>query len=1566
MRLAVRNFSIVMMALTGAVTNAHAALVDNGNGTVTDSVSGLMWVKDANQLATANWSTAVASANNLVYAGFDDWRLPEKSELEGLSGALRSSGSYNPAPFLNMQLDGVGDWYWSGTKGRNYCYSAYYCVDLAYLLKMDLAVTVEDDPSYVLAVLPVRRINVAPQSYSINTQAAPGAQVTTGYNHNQLSSGLTPYYGYYQTAFPSMNDLGAVAARLPGTAMERPALPIWQVLPTGGADGTVAAVWENGVVKQLALPVFFKSQTQYDGWLSPSKQVIVEGRGCRDYYLDGYADNSACGGRATAINNAGTVIGSNHNWPPMGSSYFEKPYRWIAPLTRAATAYPRPTISGYAWSQGTNPTDINERGSVVGTGITEGGAGPQDTYEHGLIDIAGGTSKYIGVKYQRSRAHAVNESDAVTGAAFYDVGNVYDGTTKPWRAYVWANDVINFLSVLPNSTYSEGYDINDNNVVVGMVVDAASNSRAFRWQSATGMQDLGTLGGAHSVARSVNNAGVIVGAAMNAASQYRAFVYQNSQMYDLNNYVSLPSGWSLVDAYTVNERNQILVRASNASGDAYWILNPPTLDQGDTLATAQQVSLNSDNVGSIDRAGDVDYFKLVFDTAGVVALSTTGSTDTVGELRDANGNVLVSNDNGATLNFSLNRALVAGTYFVSVHHNSSAGTGAYTLLSRFTPDDGDAYADATYMPINGSRSASIELAGDVDVFSLYVPANGVLTVNTTGGTNTKGTLRNVEGTVLATNDDYTDANFRIQANVNAGIYSLQVEHNSASGTGAYTLVSQFATAAIPVDDHGDTTGAATPISLGVAKSGKIGSYGDVDYFTVTTANTGTLIVNLPGAMPVASEIYNSAGAYVAGSSNTTGNLSYIYTNAPAGTYYVRVVHYYTLGTGDYAVTVTQDIEGDTTATAVPLAVGGSVAAKIDYVASYAYGRDTDVFKIDVTSAGWLTVKSTGTTDVTAYITNTSGTWIAANDNYLGSNNFQMTVNVAVGTYYVWVNAANAALGSYTVNASLSASEPVDSVGNTTAAATTMTLGSAYSAAIEYFGDVDMYRVDAPAKGYLKVTGTSSAGVLVTMLDASANVLVSSVSNPIALGVVVPAAATYYVKVERNTLEVMTYNVSTQFVADDYGDTSATAAALALGGSINANTFPGDTDYFSIVVPTAGLLTITSVNATVPLSGTLLSASSFWSLYNAYASGSDNNIFVAYNVTPGTYYFYVNGNSPNIGSYTLQANLSATSVDDAGNTLSTAKTIALNTTTSAAFETSNDIDYFRLDITQPAMLDIGTTGAMNTYIYLFDAAGNLLYQNDDGGGTWGVNGHLTYGITEPGAYYLSVQKSNSLIGPYTVVNSLTALPVDDYGNTRATAATIMVNGSKSGVSNFRGDADYFAFQVTASTGISIYSAGTNGHVVGTLYDANGNQLVSIGGGYYWDFSITYPVAPGTYYVKVTGIANESGTAYTLNVKELADDAGNSIATAKPVAANSTTTAMFDYASDIDYFSVQVTGNAGIDVWATGSPVYATTLYDAAGVVLGSSYYANNHIYYAAAPGTYFVRVSTYSSTGAYAL
>ena len=73
---------------------------DNGDGTVTDSKTRLMWTKTDSGKGM-NWEEALAYAENGTYAGYSDWRLPNAKELQYLVDYTRSPDTTR-SPAINQ------------------------------------------------------------------------------------------------------------------------------------------------------------------------------------------------------------------------------------------------------------------------------------------------------------------------------------------------------------------------------------------------------------------------------------------------------------------------------------------------------------------------------------------------------------------------------------------------------------------------------------------------------------------------------------------------------------------------------------------------------------------------------------------------------------------------------------------------------------------------------------------------------------------------------------------------------------------------------------------------------------------------------------------------------------------------------------------------------------------------------------------------------------------------------------------------------------------------------------------------------------------------------------------------------------------------------------------------------------------------------------------------------------------------------------------------------------------------------------------------------------------------
>lgn len=96
---------------------------DNGDGTITDNATGLMWMQ-ADNGSPISWENALTYAENFEFAGYSDWRLPDAKELQSIVDYSRSPSTSGTAAidplFSCTQIEneaGQADYpfYWTST-----------------------------------------------------------------------------------------------------------------------------------------------------------------------------------------------------------------------------------------------------------------------------------------------------------------------------------------------------------------------------------------------------------------------------------------------------------------------------------------------------------------------------------------------------------------------------------------------------------------------------------------------------------------------------------------------------------------------------------------------------------------------------------------------------------------------------------------------------------------------------------------------------------------------------------------------------------------------------------------------------------------------------------------------------------------------------------------------------------------------------------------------------------------------------------------------------------------------------------------------------------------------------------------------------------------------------------------------------------------------------------------------------------------------------------------------------------------------------------------------------------
>ena len=281
-------------------------------------------------------------------------------------------------------------------------------------------------------------------------------------------------------------------------------------------------------------------------------------------------------------------------------------------------------------------------------------------------------------------------------------------------------------------------------------------------------------------------------------------------------------------------------------------------DRSSNRSDASMITDGSTISEGLSSAGDIDYFVINVPFGKILHAYTTGSIDTVGDIEDSSGVLLVSDDNGGQGdNFDVSyNVLAGGNYYIKVTGATGHRLGTYSLmvslsslsLSSLPDRHGNTLSDAT-MVIVGSTTQGDLFLRDEDYFVVNVPSNKILRAYITGSTGIIGEIRNSSGTTLV---DDNNGNFDVSYTVaNAGDYYIRVRKpygSSNPNIQAYNLQVSVRNAPTINDTHGDTVSNATTISMSSAEGSMSVTpgtlhIGDTDYFLldVTPPITSVLI-----------------------------------------------------------------------------------------------------------------------------------------------------------------------------------------------------------------------------------------------------------------------------------------------------------------------------------------------------------------------------------------------------------------------------------------------------------------------------------------------------------------------------------------------------------------------------------------------------------------------------------------------------------------------------------------------------------------------------------------------------
>ncbi len=465
--------------------------------------------------------------------------------------------------------------------------------------------------------------------------------------------------------------------------------------------------------------------------------------------------------------------------------------------------------------------------------------------------------------------------------------------------------------------------------------------------------------------------------------------------------------------------------------------------------------------------------------------------------------------------------------------------------------------------------------------------------------------------------------------------------------------------AAPETEPNNTRATANTLALGGSNTGAINVSGDEDWFKVTTTGDGKLnvTINVSNGLNLWCYVYDNNGTTLLASNYTTATLTLSPDGLATGTYYIRLVAYYTGQLPAYTVsnTLTQPAEANdaepnnTKAQAKVLLVNKSKTGHIDYY--YNNLRDTfDWYKITTTQDGRLRLKMTSGNgqNVWAYLYDNDGTTQLGAGYTTGSAVVVNADGLAAGTYYVRVNTYyNYEFAPYTIEDSLfTPAEPNDiEPNNTKAQALTMPLNGSVKGHIDYYNNnlrdtFDWYKVTTNADGRLRLTMHSGNGqnVYATLFDNNGTTQLATgytTGNAVVVNQDGLAAGTYYIRVNTYyNYEFAPYTLDDSLFKPaqtndaEPNNTKAQAVVFAPNSTVKGHTnyyynnLKDTFDWYQLTIPDDGNInvSITSNNGQ-NVYASLYDNDGTTLLDNLYTTGTIN-----YNVDglqAGTYYLRIN-------------------------------------------------------------------------------------------------------------------------------------------------------------------------------------------------------------------------------------------------------------------------------------------------------------------------------------------------------
>ena len=631
-----------------------------------------------------------------------------------------------------------------------------------------------------------------------------------------------------------------------------------------------------------------------------------------------------------------------------------------------------------------------------------------------------------------------------------------------------------------------------------------------------------------------------------------------------------------------------------------------------------------------------------------------------------------------------------------------------------------------------------------------------------------------------------------------------------------------------------------------------------------------------------------------------------------------------------AATVNESEDNNSYAKANTLAIGNTIRGKMNN------SSDEDYYKITTSSTGKLYISfdhdyvEDGTSWIIKIYQYTNNSYTELSSAEIGakeSGNYALPFvgTIANGTYYVHIYCGyHAPIGTeYRLSSNFTSTSLAEKeLNNSYSSATSINLGSTYSATINNYEDQDFYKIVASSTGKLYLSfdhdyvdnGTSWIIKIYQYANNSYTELSSAEigardSGNYALPFVGTISnGTYYVRIAGGYHAPIgtEYRLSSNFTSTalaekELNDSYSSATPINLGSTYSAtiNNYE-DQDFYKVVASSAGKLYLSFDHDYVD-NGTSWIIKIYQYANNSYTelssaeigakeSGNYSLPFVG-TIANGTYYVRIAGgyHAPIGTEYSLSSSFISTSLaeKELNDSYSSATSINLGSTYSATINNYEDQDFYKIVSSSAGKLylsfdhdyvDNGTSWIIKIYQYTNNSYIELssaeIGARDSGSYVLpfvGTVANGTYYIRIAGGYHTPIGTEYRLLSTFTSTN----FAEQELNNTYQTANVIALNNEYIGTMNNGDDQDFYKF--TASTAVSIPITfnhkykDQDGYWKINVYSYQNNEYKEIASKTIYinnsvESDLVYTISAVknvTYFVKVTnGYYNATGNEYTI--------------------------------------------------------------------------------------------------------